>query len=280
MPSRDASRALLPVSAPQAIATAVDAFATAAESDSRVVASFIGGSYADGTWDAHSDLDLYVIVEDDEYESFFHDRRHLLESMGQLVLAEDFGGFGFDLIVFMLANGVEGELGLGRRSGFTHIHGGAIRTLFDRYDILAGVEFDLSRPDRAQRARSIQRTVAWFWRQMSLFATAATRGLPWTSYGYLQQARSEALDLVWWMDAPDAWPGGFEKLERLPGTTRASPLQAAFPGLDLEEQLDASEVLAGFVAREGRNAHEGLDTPYPDRLEETVRTKLGSVRTR
>ena len=44
------------------------AFITSCESDERVVAAFIGGSYVRGQADTYSDLDLYLITTDGKYE--------------------------------------------------------------------------------------------------------------------------------------------------------------------------------------------------------------------
>jgi hypothetical protein len=62
------------------------------------------------------------------------------------VLAEDFDGFGFDMVLFLLADGVEGEMAFGRRSGFSHIHGGPYRVLMDQDGLLEGMTFPPSGP--------------------------------------------------------------------------------------------------------------------------------------
>lgn len=259
---------------------AIDCFREAVANDRRVRAAFIGGSLASGTWDEHSDLDLYVIVDDGDYEAVFADRRSFLEAMGPVVLAEDFDGFGFDMVVFMLADGVEGELAFGRRSGFAHIHGGPYRVFMDRDGLLEGMTFPPSRPSPSQRRRSVDRTLAWFWRQLSLFATAAARGRAWTAYGYLEKARREALDLVWLLDAPGSWPGGFEKLEEQPGTERAEPIGRTLVDLDLDRQLLAAQDLAKFVTERGRRAAAAVGHPYPEALEAAVRRKIVNIETR
>jgi hypothetical protein len=76
----------------------------------------------------------------------------------------------------------------------------------------------------------VKRTLAWFWRQLSLFATAAARRRARTAYAYLEKARREALDLVWLLDAPGSWPSGFEKLEEHPGTGAGRTDPADFGG--------------------------------------------------
>jgi hypothetical protein len=143
--------------------------------------------------------------------------------------------------------------------------------------MLECVTFDSLGPELSQRVASVPRTVAWFWRQLSLFATAAARGRAWTAYGYLQLARREALDLVWWLEAPGAWPGGFEKLEQYVGNGMAEPIAATLVGLDLDAQLVASRALADLVTELGPVACRDVGCEYPEALEATVRQKLRSV---
>ena len=267
-----------PDEAPEPIRAALASFHDRVGTDPRVAAAFIGGSFATGTWDVHSDLDLYLIVDDTEYAEVFADRRLFLDVMGQVVLAEDFDGFGFDLVVFMLADGIEGELGFGRRSGFGHIHGGPFEVLIDRDGVLGGVTFALHSPTVEQRTGSVERTVAWFWHQLSLFATAAARDQTWTAQGCLAQARREALDLVWWLEAPESWPAGFEKLEQQVEVERVTPIATTLVDLDLNDQETAAELLAEFMADKGREACARVDRDYPDLLEATVWRKIREIK--
>ena len=69
----------------------------ASETDPRVVAAFVGGSLATGTADEYSDLDLYLITTDEQYDSFFAERVAFMCQLGEPVFLEDFNGFGFDL---------------------------------------------------------------------------------------------------------------------------------------------------------------------------------------
>ena len=46
----------------------LDRFVTTCRMDPRIVAAFLGGSYAHGKADAYSDLDLFLIVTDEAYD--------------------------------------------------------------------------------------------------------------------------------------------------------------------------------------------------------------------
>src|SRR5439155_13665481 len=117
----------------------LDRFAKACREDDRVVACFLGGSFATGKADRYSDLDIYAIVADDAYDALFDDRRAFLARLGGPVLAEDFGQFGFDMLLFMLADGVPGELAFGHASKFLHFHGGPFIPLFAKAGVLDGI---------------------------------------------------------------------------------------------------------------------------------------------
>src|SRR5690348_10743976 len=69
----------------------LDRFLAACQADQRVVAAFLGGSYAIGAADAYSDLDLGLITTDGAYEDFFAERGTFLRRLGDLAFLEDFG---------------------------------------------------------------------------------------------------------------------------------------------------------------------------------------------
>jgi len=124
----------------------INSFVRACQSDVRVVAAFLGGSHVAGTDDEYSDLDLYLIVRDEDYDAFFAERRAFLGRLGEPVFLEDFSSFGFDMVVFIFSGGVEGELALGRASGFDHIHSGPFEALVDKEGILEGEVFPSHKP--------------------------------------------------------------------------------------------------------------------------------------
>src|SRR6266705_1411799 len=64
-------------------------FVAAGLADERVVAAFLGGSYARGTTDEYSDLDLYLITTDEAYDDFFAGREAFLRLLGEPLLLED-----------------------------------------------------------------------------------------------------------------------------------------------------------------------------------------------
>ena len=62
----------------------------ACAADARVAAAFLTGSYAAGTADAHSDVDLGVITADAAYDDFLTSREPFVRLLGEPVFVETF----------------------------------------------------------------------------------------------------------------------------------------------------------------------------------------------
>ena len=58
-------------------------FVAACQADERVVAAFLGGSYARDTTDAYSDLDFGLIITDEAYDDFFAGRAAFIRRLGE-----------------------------------------------------------------------------------------------------------------------------------------------------------------------------------------------------
>ncbi len=116
----------------------VNRFITACQSDERIVAAFLGGSYASGTSDSYSDLDLDVILSDGTFDDFNANRNDFLRLLGEPVFIETFDNP--NLVFSIFADGTEVELGIGRESETSSIHGGPYVPLVDKKDILEQVQ--------------------------------------------------------------------------------------------------------------------------------------------
>ncbi|MEO7911272.1 MAG: nucleotidyltransferase domain-containing protein, partial [Roseiflexaceae bacterium] len=117
----------------------MDRFVAACQADARVVAAFLGGSYASGTADAYSDLDLSLITTDAAYEDFLAGREAFIRLLGEPLFLETFQRP--NVAFFIFPDGTEGELALGCTSDFTDMNRGAYRVLLDKTGILAGAVF-------------------------------------------------------------------------------------------------------------------------------------------
>jgi hypothetical protein len=257
------------------IGVTLDRFVAACREDTRVVAAFLGGSHAAGTADEYSDLDLYLIVDDQNYDTFFAERRAFLGRIGEPIFFEDFSEFGFDMVVFIFSSGVEGELALGRASGFDHIHGGPFEILVDKEGILEGQVFTLHRPSQVEQRGTLRWLIFWFWRDLSQFNRAMLRGRLWTAHGILESVRLKCVNLARLNhEFFSTGMAGYEGLEQAADAQDLEALRATFCPLDREAMLEAAGRLVGFYLRTAPRIaiHQGI--AYPADLEAVVMDRL------
>jgi len=172
----------------------LDRFVKSCESDERVVAAFIGGSYATGQVDAYSDLDLYLITTDGKYEDFLAGREAFVHLLGELLFLEDFGEP--NSLFYIFSNGTEGKLWIDCESQFNHIHSGPYRVLLDKKGVLTKVVFASHKSDQAGQKETLRQQIHWFWHELSHFITATGRGQLFWAYGQLEAMRLICLNLA------------------------------------------------------------------------------------
>ena len=252
----------------------VERFKAVCQADKRVVSAFIGGSYATGNADEYSDLDLYLITTTEAYVDFFAERQRFLARLGDPVFAEDFHGFGFDMVVFILVNGVEGELALADEGRFHHIHGGPFRVLVDKKEILSNVSFPLQKPTRREQQEALRRLVYWFWRDLSLFITAMARERLWTAYGYLESLQLKCVNLARLTEDFTVWAEGYEKLEQAVAPQALLSLQVTIGPMTQEAMLEMAWELIRFYQGVVPHLAESHGIEYPTRLESIVSSRL------
>ena len=111
-----------------------------------VVAAFLGGSWAAGTATASSDIDFYVICDEEHYLAFFAGRVPFVRAWADQPRLTDhlnYEGLGFDLMTFDCPDGVWGQIAFGHTGNFMRLHGGPHVVLVDKRGLLEGVEFPL-----------------------------------------------------------------------------------------------------------------------------------------
>ena len=141
----------------------LDRFVAACQADERIVAAFLGGSYAEGRADKYSDLDLFFITTDQAYETFLAERASFIRRLGEPWFLEDFGRSHGYFVIF--SNGADCEIWFGRQSQFHDIHGGSYKVLLDKEGILAGEVFPIHVADPAEQIEILRRQLAWFWHE-------------------------------------------------------------------------------------------------------------------
>jgi predicted nucleotidyltransferase len=250
-------------------------FTAACREDPRVVAAFIGGSHAAGTADEYSDLDLYLIVGDEDYDAIFAERRAFLGRLSEPVFCEDFSDFGFDMVVFIFSDGVEGELTLGRVSGFDHIHGGPYEVLVDEEGIVEGRVFPLLQPTQAEQRRTLRWLLYWFWRDLAVFTRTIARGRLWTAYGLLEGLRLKCVNVARIKhEFFSVGMVGYKDLEQAADARDLEALRRTMCPLEREAMLEAAGRLVGFYLRTAPPLAAEHEIAYPADLEAVVMDKL------
>ena len=250
-------------------------FVAVARADERVVAAFLGGSYARGATDAYSDIDFGLITTDEAYDDFFAGRQAFLRLLGEPIFLEVFRDYGFDIVFFTFPDGVECELVLGRQSQFTHIHVGPYKILLDKTRILAGAVFPGTEVAQTEQIETLRSIISWFWHDLCHhFITPLARGQLWSAYGGLQDLRLSCVNLARLTENFSAAPEGYEKVgQALPGSQLA-PLEATCCPLERSAMLQAALVIVRFYQELAVPLARGYGIGYPTDLEQVMLDRL------
>ena len=250
----------------------LDRFLAACQTDERIVAAFLGGSYARGAADASSDLDLGLITTDAASEAFFAERETFLRRLGDLPFLEDFGSA--TNLFFIYADGTEGELAVGRESQFTQIHGGPDLLLLDKTGILAGAVFPWQEAAEADQVEALRRLVSWFWHDLSHLITALSRGQLWWAYGQLGVLRLSCVNLARLHAHFSAEVEGYDKVDKALPAERLAPLRATCCPLEREAMLQAADVIVRFYREVAPLLAEAHGIPYSEALAQVMAARL------
>lgn len=177
----------------------ISRFCDACLLEDQIVAAFVGGSLAADTADAVSDVDIYAITREADYARFFARREIFIQSWARpLLLLEtlNFEGLGFDMLHFVLDDGVHGELALGHTGNFRVLHGGRHRVLVDKMGLLDGVTFPLHVPSVAERRQQAERALSWFWLDFIQFRKHLYRQRPVAIAAQIAHLRAHCTNLL------------------------------------------------------------------------------------
>ena len=215
-------------------------FVAACHADERVLAAFIGGSYARGMTDAYSDLDFRLIVTDEAYDDFLAGREAFIRLLGEPVFLENYHGDGGDFVFSIFSDGTEAELALGRKSHFNHFYVESYRVLLDKKGILAGAVFSWQEPTQTEQIETLRSLINWFWHNLSHhFITPMARGQLWSAYGALEDLRLTCVNLARLRQNFSAKAEGYEKVEQTVPVEQLAPLQASFCLMERDAMLQA-----------------------------------------
>jgi predicted nucleotidyltransferase len=253
----------------------INRFVAACQADERVLAAFLGGSYARGAADEYSDLDLYVITTDEAYQDFVAGREAFTRRLGQLLFLEDFDLP--DIVFYILSDDIEGELRFGCASHFQQLHNGPYEVLLDKQGLLAGVIFSESQLNQARQSEMLRRLIVWFWHDLSHFITAIGRRQLWWAYGQLEELRRYDMNLARlrqnFQDIAAGAEGHFKIDLALP-VEQLSSLQATFCPLEEGAMLRAALLILRFYQELAPELARTHAVAYPAELERMMSDRL------
>jgi predicted nucleotidyltransferase len=259
--------------------TVLDRFVAACRADERVVAAFLGGSYARGAADEFSDLDLYLITTDEAFKEFNAAGAGFIQQLGEPVFRENFDIPG--TLFFVFADGTEGELGFGRASDFTRLHSGPYLILVDKQNILAGAEFRGAEPALDEQRERLRRTISGFWHDLSHFCTALGRGQLWWAHGQLDELRHICVKLARFKSNffdDEADEEAYFKVEKAVSEEQLAPLQTTFCPLEREAMLQAAFAILRYYQEIAPRLAQEHGIVYSTRLEEIMVERLERLR--
>jgi predicted nucleotidyltransferase len=267
-----------PLHLPDHFQSLLDRFSDACAADERIVAGFAGGSYARGAADAYSDLDLYVVTADEAFPEFTAQRFDFIRRLGEPLFLED-----FDLpdhVFFILSDGAEAELVIGRESGFLHMHSGPYHVVVDKKNALTGVEFPRQETDPAEQVETLRRLVYGFWHDVSHLAAALHRGEVWWAMGQLEALRRTCLTLArlrydFLADAGVDEP--YFKLEQALPSDQISKLTETFCALEPDAIRTAAHTLLRFYRDNATLLAQQHGIPYPAELDRIISAHLSPL---
>lgn len=257
-------------------------FVAACQVDERVVAACLVGSYARGTADAYSDLDFHLITSDDAYADFIARREAFIQHLGEPLFLENFGS---DVsLLYILADGTEGELEVSCESQINDHFSGPYRVLVDKKYLLAEAAIpwrEAIRPP-VEQLKALRQQVYWFWHDLSHFITALGRGQLWWASGQLEALRLYCINLARLQQNfsdPEVGNEGYFKVEQAVPTTQLSPLQATVGSMEPETMLLSADIIVQFYQELASSLAQQHGIAYPAELERVILDRLEKLRT-
>ncbi len=256
----------------------IDRFTATCQADKRVLAAFLGGSYAKGRADAFSDLDLTLITTDADNEKFVAGREDFIRQLGEPLFIEDFE---LPSIVFMIfADGTEAEVWFASEGHLEHIRSGPFHILLGKSDLLVGADFPPAEADPAAQTEKLRHLIYWFWHDLSHFITASGRGQLWWAKGELEVLRSICVNLARLrQDFSDEGVGEepYFKLEAAISPEELSALEATFGPMEEASMLRSAQLILKFYRELAPPLAQAHGIPYPAKLESVITQRLGEL---
>ncbi len=240
--------------------------------DPGVRAAFVGGSLAAGTADEYSDIDIYAITTAEGFDRVCAASSQALAAAGELLMLRRVH-YGFPMDVFVYADGIHGELGLGTAATLADLHYGPYRVLVDHDDLLSGYIFPGWPVPASERQGRVRELLEWYWRGALLLRGYLARGdllaaaqqlavlrgyvAAMARTKYSDQQASHALYRI----GREAGPADVETLERSFFELRTGDMRRACAALDAWALDFAATELADESATGSIRRLAGLSAP-------------------
>jgi predicted nucleotidyltransferase len=253
----------------------LERFVQACQSDERVAAALLVGSYVKGKADEHSDLDLYLITTNEAHDDFVSRRESFVRLLGEPSFMEDFDLPGIVFLIF--PDGSEVEVSYVRESEANHVFNEPHKVLLDKKNITVGVTPREPEVDQDGQREKLRRLIYWFWHELSHFIAAMGRGHLWWAHGQLSALRLYCMNLARLRNNfSDAGVGeeGYFKIENALPVEQLSPLQKTFPPLEQGAMLQAALEIVDFYKELAPLLAQAHGIPYPDALERVMVERL------
>ncbi len=253
-------------------------FITACQKDERIIAAFLGGSYAKGTNDAFSDLDLNLITNDNCFAEFCADRNSFIQQLGEPLSLEDFGVS--NIVCYVLDNGVEGDLEIGKEGELLEFHYGPYQVVIDKRRIFPGGVFNMPQPKPAEQTEKLRRMIYWFWHDWMHFTTAIGRGQIWWAQGQLETLRGYCVSLLRLQnDFNDPEAGGehYFKIEVAVPAEKLACLEVSVVPLDKSSLKKASLVIYKVYKELATKLALEHGIAYPEKLEKLLMKRFEEI---
>ncbi|MEO5886976.1 MAG: aminoglycoside 6-adenylyltransferase [Anaerolineales bacterium] len=257
----------------------MDRFITACQTDHRVAAALLVGSYVKGLADAHSDLDLHLITTDEANEDFIADRTAFIQQLGEPLFMEKFDLPGIVFLIF--PDGSEVEISFGRESQLSQILNEPYKVLLDKKNITSGIVPRGGNFDQEQQTEKLRRLIYWFWHELSHFITALERRQLWWAHGQLDALRLYCINLARlrnnFLDQ-EAGEEGYFKLEKAIPVEQLSALKATYCPMEEGAMLEAADVMVRFFRKLATGLATTHGITYPECLDKVMFERLERVR--
>jgi predicted nucleotidyltransferase len=253
----------------------LDNFVKACQSDDRIVAALLVGSYVKGKADEHSDLDLYLITTDEAYGDFVSKRESFVRLLGEPLFMEDFDLPGIVFLIF--PDGSEVEVSYVRESQASQVFSEPYKVLLDKKNITASVISREREANQDSQREKLRRLIYWFWHELSHFITAIERGQLWWAHGQLGALRLYCMNLARLRNNfsdGDIGEEGYFKIDNALPVAQLSGLQKTFPPMEQSAMFHAVLVIVGFYKELAPPLAQAHGIPYPHGLERVMVERL------